>query len=112
MTSSEILDRLQQETDKEALKDLKELLLTADLVKFAKHNPMMNENDANLVNAIDFIDDTKKEEIEEQAPKEITIVEKRPLAVKVSLIVGVVAVSAVLVFSVIYVCVQLYHLFA
>ncbi len=112
MTSGEILEHLQKETDKEALKDLKDLLLTADLVKFAKHNPMMNENDANLVSAIDFIAETKNEQQEDEGPKEITIVEKRPLAVKVSLIAGAVAVAAGLIFSVVYICIQLYQLFA
>ena len=35
--------------------------LTADLVKFAKYSTMINENDANLVSAIDFINQTKLE---------------------------------------------------
>ena len=35
--------------------------MTADLVKFAKYSTMINENDANLVNAIDFINQTKLE---------------------------------------------------
>ncbi len=54
---------------------------TADLVKFAKHNPQMNENDANLINAIDFINETKQPEEENQKPQptEITIIEKRSL---------------------------------
>ena len=59
MTSSEIIDQLLEMNDKEAISDLKLLFQTADLVKFAKHNPQMNENDANLINAIDFINETK-----------------------------------------------------
>ena len=35
------------------------LFQTADLVKFAKYNTLINENDANLVNAIEFINQTK-----------------------------------------------------
>jgi hypothetical protein len=35
--------------------------MTADLVKFAKYSTMINENDQNLVNAIDFINQTKLE---------------------------------------------------
>ena len=114
MTSAEILDQLNKETDKDALKDLKDLLLTADLVKFAKHNPMINENDANLVNAIDFIDETKNPEDENKTPQptEITIIEKRSLRAKILLIAGIVVVGAALAFSVIFVCVQLYHLFS
>ncbi len=41
--------------------ELRELFTTADLVKFAKYSTMINENDANLVNAIDFINQTKLE---------------------------------------------------
>ena len=51
MTSSEIIDKLQEINDKESIKDLMYLFQTADLVKFAKHSPLMNENDMNLVNA-------------------------------------------------------------
>ena len=40
--------------DKNAISDLRILFQIMDLVKFAKHNPLMNENDANLINAIDF----------------------------------------------------------
>ena len=62
MTSSEIIDQLLEMNDKEAISDLKLLFQTADVVKFAKHNPQMNENDANLINAIDFINETKQPE--------------------------------------------------
>ena len=60
MTSSEIIDRLMQ-TDQQSLDELRQLFITADLVKFAKYSTMINENDANLVSAIDFINHTKLE---------------------------------------------------
>ena len=60
MTSAEIIDRLMQ-TDQQALDELRQLFTTADLVKFAKYSTMINENDANLVSAIDFINQTKLE---------------------------------------------------
>jgi hypothetical protein len=60
MTSTEIIDRLMQ-TDQQSLDELRQLFMTADLVKFAKYSTMINENDANLVNAIDFINQTKLE---------------------------------------------------
>lgn len=41
--------------------ELKELFMTADLVKFAKYSTLINENDANLVNAVEFINTTKLE---------------------------------------------------
>ena len=60
MTSSEIIERLMQ-TDQQSLDELRQLFMTADLVKFAKYSTMINENDANLVSAIDFINQTKLE---------------------------------------------------
>ena len=61
MTSSEIIHRLTQANDATGLNELKSLFETADLVKFAKHSALINENDMNLVNAIDFINSTKIE---------------------------------------------------
>lgn len=61
MTSTEIISRLQQEEDRKMIDELNELFMTADLVKFAKYSTLINENDANLVNAIEFINTTKLE---------------------------------------------------
>ena len=61
MTSSEIIARLTSSGDQQSLDELRRLFMTADLVKFAKYSTMINENDANLVNAIDFINQTKQE---------------------------------------------------
>lgn len=79
MTSSEIIARLQEEKDQASVNDLKELFATADLVKFAKHSPLINENDMNLFTAIDFINQTKIEETpdKKEGPKEIKVEEKR-----------------------------------
>ena len=68
MTSSEIIDKLQEINDKESIKDLMYLFQTADLVKFAKHSPLMNENDNTKVEP----DPNAKPE-----PTEITVEEKR-----------------------------------
>jgi len=61
MTSSEIIERLTAAGDQQSLDELRQLFTTADLVKFAKYSTMINENDANLVSAIDFINQTKLE---------------------------------------------------
>lgn len=61
MTSTEIIDRLLALKDAESLDELRSLFRTADLVKFAKYNTQINENDANLVSAIEFINQTKVE---------------------------------------------------
>lgn len=62
MTSAEIIDRLIQENDEESLRELRDIFNTADLVKFAKHTTLINENDANLVAAVEYINQTKQEE--------------------------------------------------
>lgn len=100
--------------DKNAISDLRILFQTADLVKFAKHNPLMNENDANLINAIDFINETKEKEDENAKPQptEITIIEKRSLRTKILLGAGIVALTAALVGSLIYIGLELYNYFA
>ena len=67
MTSREIIERLQVAGDSKMLSELTELFTTADLVKFAKYSTLINENDLNLVNAVNFIDGTK---VEGQATEE------------------------------------------
>lgn len=61
MTSSEIIERLIAENNQEALDELREIFRTADLVKFAKYSTLINENDANLVSAIEYVNQTKIE---------------------------------------------------
>lgn len=114
MTSSEIIEKLLEVNDKEAIADLKEMFQTADLVKFAKHNPLMNENDANLISAIEFVNNTKVEpdENEKPQPTEITIVEKRSLRTKLLLGAAIAVIAIALVVSVVYVCNELYNYFA
>ena len=71
MTSSEIIERLTQDGDQKSLDVLRQLFTTADLVKFAKYSTLINENDMNLVNAIEFINQTKLETpvVEEEKPQ-------------------------------------------
>jgi hypothetical protein len=61
MTSSEIITHLRQLGDRQMLDELQSLFETADLVKFAKYSTLINENDLNLVHAIEFIRSTKQE---------------------------------------------------
>lgn len=114
MTSNEIIEKLLEVKDKDAIADLRELFQTADLVKFAKHTPLMNENDANLVNAMDFINDTKQIVDSNTPPKptEITVVEKRSLRTKILLGTGILLLAAVLIGSLVYIGKELYNYFA
>ena len=70
MTSSEIMENLRNCGDEKMIDELRELFITADLVKFAKYSSLLNEKDMNLVNAINFVDQTKRDE----APTEEKIV--------------------------------------
>ena len=98
MTSTEIIERLLQVQDEQALSELRQLFQTADLVKFAKYSTMINENDANLVSAIEFINQTKLE-VDPNAPEEEIIVpeevkqsQARSLTMKTTMIaIGVIA---------------------
>ena len=69
MTSSEIIEHLLNEGNPECLNELREIFITADLVKFAKHSTLINENDANLVAAIEYINQTKIEVDPNQKPE-------------------------------------------
>ncbi len=100
MTSTEIVDALLQEKDQKSIAELKDLFSTADLVKFAKFNPLMNENDRNLVSAINFINETKidPDPNAKVQPTEITVEEKRSHRSKLILLASIVVISiAVLV---------------
>lgn len=113
MTSSEIIDKLLSLKDQESIKDLKNLFGTADLVKFAKHNPLMNENDANLISAIDFINETKVDEpiYKKPEPTEITIEEKRSKQTKIILLSTIVVVFAAIAGLLVYVGMGIYKLY-
>ena len=97
MTSSEIIERLMKTDDPQTLSELRQLFLTADLVKFAKYSTLINENDANLVSAIDFINKTKVETpVNEQDLKpQLTAEEQRTknsrIALKTSIAVACIA---------------------
>jgi hypothetical protein len=65
MTSEEILDSLNtlRVSQKSAHSGLKQILQLADLVKFAKWNPLTEENELSLLNAYLFVNQTKVEEV-------------------------------------------------
>ena len=82
MTSSEIIDRLTETQDRQALDELRALFQTADLVKFAKYSTLINENDMNLVNAIEFINKTKLENQQEEVVEKPQLTEEEERSVK------------------------------
>ena len=106
MTSAEIISNLQKLNDEKALAELRELFLTADLVKFAKYNTLINENDMNLVNAIEFINNTKIEVDPNAKPAEpeLTPEEKRgkkaSLALRLTILLLIVAAALAFIYAV------------
>ncbi|MDR2087308.1 MAG: BatD family protein [Dysgonamonadaceae bacterium] len=66
-TSGEILDKLKEVGDANPVfNPLKQILLLADFVKFAKYQPLPDENELSMMNAYLFINSTKIEEIPEK----------------------------------------------
>lgn len=112
MTSSEIIERLQEIEQKESIEELKQLFNTADLVKFAKLDPLINENDMNLFNAIDFINQTKVEVPVNQKtlPTEVTIEEKRSKRAKILLLSGIIVISIAIAGILVRVGIDIYNL--
>ena len=104
MTSSEIIAKLQQADDQKGLEELRELFRTADLVKFAKHSALINENDLNLLHAAKFIDETKTdvqetvEKVVEQLSEDEEKTRKNRFALKVLLYVLSIVLMALLAY--------------
>ena len=107
MTSSEIIERLTAAGDQQSLDELRQLFTTADLVKFAKYSTMINENDANLVSAIDFINQTKLEnqpveEVQKPVLSEADQRSQKERRVLKMVIWGIVAVAVLLFCYIVY----------
>ncbi|MBP5798518.1 MAG: hypothetical protein J6W43_01235 [Prevotella sp.] len=112
MTSSEIIEKLMATQDQKGLDELRELFTTADLVKFAKYSTLINENDKNLVSAIDFINQTKLENVPTEETVKPQLSEEDQRSVKMrrilkAVITALLIVSALLLFYVVYATYQL-----
>ena len=112
MTSSEIIDRLTKAPDARSLDELRQLFSTADLVKFAKYSTLINENDANLMNALEFINETKLENVptEETVKPQLTEAEQRSKQTRTVLkwIIGCIAIACISLLA--YVAYNVYQL--
>lgn len=76
-TTDEILDELYElaESQKASLANLKQILSMADFVKFAKYQPLADENQLSFMNSKMFVEQTKKIELEETVQEGETIKE-------------------------------------
>lgn len=114
MTSSEIIERLTAEKDAEAIGELHEIFQTADLVKFAKWSTLINENDANLLHAIEYVDRTKQEPDPNAAPEPEIIKEtdeKRQREVRISRFFTLLS-ALIILCSLAYIVYRLWDLFS
>lgn len=110
MTTQEIIDELTANENEEALSELKDILVTADLVKFAKHKASLSEQDRNLVQALDYVKATKLE------PKELpqphveyeTLSGKRQHQMRVAMTIGAWLAGIVAVLLTAYILYDLY----
>lgn len=102
MTSSEIIERLTQDGDQKSLDELREIFRTADLVKFAKWSTQINENDANLVAALQYVNETKIEEDPNVQPETEVIKETdkqrqlQVVAMRVIILIAVIVIAFIL----------------
>ena len=62
MTSHEIVTELSGVNDAMALRELRGILQTADLIKFARHKVSLAESDRALLQAVDYVRTTQSQE--------------------------------------------------
>ena len=112
MTSTEIIMKLQETGDRKMIDELRELFMTADLVKFAKYSTLINENDSNLVNAIEFINTTKIENQPTEARIEPTLTEQDKRSIRSRIIIKCIlaAIAVACIIILVYVLYQSYQL--
>ena len=113
MTSNEIIERLMaMKESKDTFNDLKMLFQTADLVKFAKHAAMLNENDYNLVSAVSFINETRQADapVQKVQPVEYTVEEKRSRKSRMALIFTITVSSVIIGLGLAYIVVRIIDL--
>ena len=112
MTSAEIIQRLREEADQEKIEELKQLLETADLVKFAKYSTGEDEKDKGLESVVAFINETKMENMPIVQKIEPTISEEDKRSRKSRrIILSVIAVLTIVILVVFaFVCWNIYLL--
>jgi hypothetical protein len=114
MTSSEIIEHLLKSADAKSLDELRHLFQTADLVKFAKYSTLINENDANLMSAIEFINETKQENLQtvEVVQPQFTEEEQRSKKTRTILKWVVISIAVVCTALLVFIINHLYQLLA
>lgn len=97
MTSAQLIQALTEAADQSALFDLRELLQTADLVKFARLQTSTLDNDRSLLHALEYVNQTKSTEVQPERIVKVVDVDlrRRRLRIAVRWVLTVVAGVAV-----------------
>lgn len=114
MTSDQIIDKLNSESDKAKTDELVEVFRTADLAKFAKYSTPGSENSYNLESVVKFIDNTKPDETVQVVKKvaEPTAVEQAEKRSRRLFKVAVAVLSVLIVAAVIWLVLLVWPLLA
>jgi len=109
MTSGEIIEQLHKEEDQSKIEELRQLLETADLVKFAKHSALLNERDRNMESVVEFIQTTKRDDTPtiERVEPQLTDSERRSQRSRKVIIALIAILSVASVALLVYVLWQL-----
>lgn len=114
MTTGEIIDELCTTDQAETLDELKSVLLTADLVKFAQYTASLSEQDRNLIQALEFVDTTKIEPAEQPKPKVeyVTLSGKNQFKLRTAMLAGILVLTLSAIGLSIYTGYNIYQCFA
>ena len=111
-TSSEIIEAMTQVNDEEALTELREILSTADLVKFADLSTSLSEKDRNFMQALNYVNSTKIEEVEPKGPvvKEVVLEEGAMRCRRIIRWTLIALISVIALALLIYLCIDIYEM--
>jgi hypothetical protein len=113
LTSDEIIDKLTETNNETTLRELKEILTTADLVKFAKYNASMSETNRSVALALDYVNTTRLSD--EQLPKPevkiVTIGEVKQRNIKIMMLVLIGTLSLIALCLLGYILKDIYDCF-
>lgn len=117
MTSSEILDKLLDVVKRDgsdgALRELREIFETADLVKFARQTASMGETERSMAGAVDFVNTTRQapHELPKPEVREVTLSERRQNLLRSAMLAGAVLLALAAAGLTGYLCVEVWETF-
>lgn len=113
LTTEEIITKLTDTNNETALRELKEILTTADLVKFAKYQSSITEANRSVALALDYVNTTRLSDEELPKPKVqvITVGEVKQRRIKIIklILIGVFSIVALCLLA--YILKEIYDYF-